>query len=127
MNLVSVRVLDSNGMGRYLDVIAGIQWAMNQRLAYGIRVINLSLSAPVQSHYWDDPLNQAVMAAWGSGIVVVVAAGNAGPAPMTIGVPANNPYVISVGAVTDAYHPYRAQPSTSSRPSLPRARPTKAS
>ncbi|WP_129645305.1 S8 family peptidase [Peristeroidobacter agariperforans] len=106
VNLVSVRVLDNNGMGRYFDVISGIQWAVNHRLAYGIRVLNLSLSAPVQSHYWDDPLNQAVMAAWGSGIVVVVAAGNAGPAPMTIGVPANNPYVISVGAVTDAYHPY---------------------
>ncbi|HWK50603.1 MAG TPA: S8 family peptidase, partial [Steroidobacter sp.] len=106
VNLVSVRVLDGNGAGRYFDVIAGIQWAMNQRLAYGIRVINLSLSAPVNSHYWDDPLNQAVMAAWSAGIVVVVAAGNAGPAPMTIGVPANNPYVISVGAVTDNYHPF---------------------
>jgi subtilisin family serine protease len=122
VNLVSVRVLDSNGMGTYMDVISGIQWAMNQRLAYGIRVINLSLSAPVRSHYWDDPLNQAVMAAWGSGIVVVVAAGNAGPAPMTIGVPANNPYVISVGAVTDAYHPY--EPSKYKLASFSSAGPT---
>ena len=109
VNLVSVRVLNSQGMGRYFDVIAGIQWAMNQRLAYGIRVLNLSLSAPVQSHYWDDPLNQAVMSAWASGLVVVVAAGNAGPAPMSIGVPGNNPYVITVGAVTDRYQP--GQPS----------------
>lgn len=109
VNLVSVRVLDSEGMGRYFDVIAGIQWVVKQRLTYGIRVINLSLSAPVQSHYWDDPLNQAVMAAWNAGIVVVVAAGNEGPAPMTIGVPGNNPYVITVGAVTDRYQP--SQPS----------------
>ena len=59
----------------------------------------------MHSHYWDDPLNQAVMAAWTSGIVVVVSAGNEGPSPMTIGVPGNNPYVITVGAVTDSYQP----------------------
>src|SRR5262245_40030683 len=51
VNLVSVRVLDSNGMGRYFDVIRGIQWVMSNRTRYGIRVINLSLSAPPQSHY----------------------------------------------------------------------------
>ncbi len=122
VNLVSVRVLNSEGMGRYFNVIAGIQWAVNQRLVYGIRVLNLSLSAPVQSHYWDDPLNQAVMSAWASGIVVVVAAGNAGPAPMSIGVPGNNPYVISVGAVTDRYEP--AQPSQYRLASFSSAGPT---
>ncbi len=71
--------------------------------------MNLSLSATPQSFYWQDPLNQAVMAAWDAGIVVVVAAGNRGPAPMTIGVPGNVPYVITVGAVTDNYYPM--QPS----------------
>ncbi len=39
------------------------------------------------------------------GIVVVAAAGNRGPEPMTIDVPGNNPYVITVGTGTDAYHP----------------------
>src|SRR5207248_8214915 len=38
-------------------------------------------------------------------IVVVTAAGNRGPQPMTINAPGNVPYVITVGAVTDAYHP----------------------
>ena len=46
---------------------------------YNIRVLNLSFSAPPQSYYWEDPLNQAVMAAWQAGIVVVAAAGNTGP------------------------------------------------
>jgi serine protease AprX len=45
------------------------------------------------------------MRAWQAGIVVVVAAGNTGPDPMSIGVPGNNPYVITVGALTDAYTP----------------------
>jgi serine protease AprX len=43
------------------------------------------------------------MAAWRAGIVVVTAAGNEGPAPMTIGVPGNVPYVITTGALTDNY------------------------
>ena len=44
-----------------------------------IRVLNLSFGAPPESNYWDDPLNQAVMAAWKAGIVVVASAGNEGP------------------------------------------------
>src|SRR5204863_8938817 len=88
-NLVSVRVLDSTGAGRYFDVIAGIGWVVKEKSRYNIRVINLSLGAPPQSPYWDDPLDQAVMAAWGAGIVVVAAAGNRGPQPMTINAPGN--------------------------------------
>ena len=45
------------------------------------------------------------MAAWQAGIVVVASAGNTGPEPMTIGVPGNVPYVITVGAMTDNYTP----------------------
>src|SRR6185436_2140699 len=105
VNLVSVKALDDNGAGRYFDVIRGIQWIVSNKSRYDIRVLNMSLSSPVRSHYWEDPLNQAVMAAWASGIVVVVSAGNEGPSPMSIGVPGNNPYVITVGAVTDSYRP----------------------
>jgi serine protease AprX len=46
------------------------------------------------------------MKAWQAGIVVVTSAGNEGPTPMTIGVPGNVPYVITVGALTDNYTPY---------------------
>jgi len=46
-----------------------------------------------------DPLNRAVEAAWASGLVVVAAASNAGPAAQTITVPGNDPYVITVGAL----------------------------
>ena len=99
--LVVVKAFDDDGAGTYMDVIRGIEWVVNNRDEHNIRVLNLSFSAPPQSHYWDDPMNQAVMAAWESGIVVVASAGNSGPAPMTIGVPGNVPYVITVGAMTD--------------------------
>ncbi len=99
--IAGVRVLDSDGKGTYEHVIQGIQWAIDYKDQYNIRVINLSLVSLVQSPYWADPLNQAVMAAWANGIVVVAAAGNGGPGPLSIGVPGNNPYAITVGAFTD--------------------------
>jgi serine protease AprX len=105
-NLVIAQAFDGEGEGRYADVIAGIDWIVANQKKFNIRVLNLSFGAPPQSDYWDDPIDQAVMAAWQAGIVVVAAAGNEGPAPMTISVPGNTPYVITVGALTDNYTPY---------------------
>jgi serine protease AprX len=105
VNLVGVRVLNKEGYGTYERVIQGIQWVVENKNTYNIKVLNLSLVSLVQSPYWADPLNQAVTRAWAEGITVVVAAGNGGPEAMTIGVPGNNPYVITVGAFTDNYTP----------------------
>ncbi|MEM8860442.1 MAG: S8 family serine peptidase, partial [Chloroflexota bacterium] len=104
-NLLPVRVLNRKGKGTYESVILGIQYVIENREEYDVRVMNLSLVSNVQSPYWADPLNQAVMAAWDSGIVVVAAAGNSGSDPLTISVPGNNPYVITVGAFTDNFTP----------------------
>ena len=105
VKLVEVRVLDQTGAGTYEHVIQGIQWVIKHKAEYNIRILNLSLVSTVQSPYWADPLDQAVMRAWASGLVVVAAAGNGGPAPMTVGVPANTPYVVTVGAFTDNFTP----------------------
>jgi len=105
VRLVGVRVLDKDGAGNYERVIQGIQWVINHKDQYNIRVMNLSLVSPAQSPYWADPLDQAVTQAWAAGIVVVTAAGNSGPSPMSIGVPGNNPYAITVGAFSDNYTP----------------------
>jgi serine protease AprX len=102
-NLVIGRVLDEKGYGTYERIIAGIQWVVANRARYNIKVLNLSLHGDVHSPYWADPLDQAVTAAWAQGITVVVAAGNTGPSPMSIGVPGNDPYAITVGAFTDHY------------------------
>ena len=104
-DLISIKAFGADGFGTYLDVIRALDWVVSYQHTYGIRVLNLSFSAPPQSYYWDDPINQAVMAAWQAGIVVVTSAGNSGPEPMTIGVPGNVPYVITVGAMTDNYSP----------------------
>ena len=104
-NLVSVKAFDGSGAGSYLDVIRGIDWVVANKDVHNIRVLNLSFSSTPQSYYWDDPLNQAVMRAWQAGIVVVASAGNDGPDAMTIGVPGNIPYIITVGAMSDNYTP----------------------
>ena len=105
VDIVAVRAFGPDGSGTYIDVIKALGWIVANRHRYDIRVLNLSFGAPTASHYWDDPVNQAVMMAWKSGIVVVTAAGNEGPGPMTVGVPGNLPYVITIGAMTDNYTP----------------------
>ena len=105
-NVVEVQAFDSTGGARYADVISGLNWIVANKKKYNIRVLNLSFGATPESYYWNDPVDQAVMAAWQAGIVVVVAAGNEGPSPMTIDVPGNVPYVITTGALTDNYTPY---------------------
>jgi serine protease AprX len=105
VDLVAVRVLDEEGAGAYSDVLRGVNWVVENHETYGIDVLNISMYALPVAPYWVDPYNQAVMAAWQAGIVVVASAGNAGPTPFTIGVPGNTPYIITVGAFTDHYTP----------------------
>jgi serine protease AprX len=113
-NIIGVRVLDAQGQGSVTTTISGIQWAVQNKSVYNIRVINLSLGHPVGESCTTDPLCQAVEAAWKAGIVVVCAAGNSGRASTTqkagaanegwgttygtINSPGNDPYVITVGA-----------------------------
>ncbi len=104
-NLIIIKAFDDDGIGTYANVVRALDWAVKNKDEHQIRVLNLSFSAEPRSYYWDDPLNQAVMAAWRAGIVVVAAAGNSGPAAMTIGVPGNVPYVITAGAMTDSVTP----------------------
>jgi len=79
-------------------VIRGIDWCVENKDRFGIRVINISLGAPAHEPYRRDPLAQAAYAAWKSGIVVCAAAGNDGPESGTIATPGVHPEIITVGA-----------------------------
>lgn len=93
--LIAAKVLDSSGSGTFSGVIAGIEWATEQKP----HVMNLSLGANVQgSCDGTDPVCQAVDAAMDKGIVMCVAAGNAGPGSSTVGTPGCAKKVITVGA-----------------------------
>ncbi len=106
VNLIDLRALDANGSGSDSNVIAAIQQAIALKNRYNIRIINLSLGRGIPVSYTQDPLCQAVEAAWQSGIVVVVAAGNYGRLSVngsngfgTITAPGNDPFVLTVGAM----------------------------
>ena len=99
-NIISIKVSDSTGMAHVSDVISAIEWAAKNRQTYNIRVINLSMVSSMVSSYKTDMLDAAVELAWLQGLVVVVANGNGG-ANAGITSPANDPYVISVGATDD--------------------------
>ena len=103
VNLVIVKAFNVAGQGDMLDIVRGVQFVVNHREKYNIKVLNLSFAARPRWPYWEDPINQAVMKAWAAGITVVAAGGNEGPEPMTIGSPGNLPYLITVGAVTDSW------------------------
>jgi serine protease AprX len=99
--IVSIDVMDDQGMARTSDVIAGADWILANKAQYGIKVANFSLHSSVANSFMYDPLDKAVERLWFSGVTVVVAAGNYGYADRPSGVPfapGNDPFVITVGA-----------------------------
>jgi serine protease AprX len=101
-NLISVKVADDNGHATTLDAIYGLQFAVDHRDQYNIRVINMSFRSTSAESAGTDPLDAAAEQAWFHGITVVAAAGNMGTASDAVSyAPGNDPYVLTVGAVDD--------------------------
>jgi serine protease AprX len=99
--IVSIDVMDDQGMARTSDVIRAADWILANKAQYGIRVANFSLHSSVANSFMYDPLDKAVERLWFNGVVVVAAAGNYGYPDRPSGVPfapGNDPFVITVGA-----------------------------
>jgi serine protease AprX len=99
--IVSLDVMDDNGMALTSDVIAAADWILQNKGTYNIRVANFSLQSTQPASVAYDPLDKAVEKLWLSGVVVVAAAGNYGVdgQPTTVAyAPGNDPFVITVGA-----------------------------
>lgn len=92
--LLSGKVLDDFGSGLVSDVIAGMEWAVEQ----GADVVNLSLgTVPTDGQ---DPASLAVdRLTEESGVLFVIAAGNFGDGPETVTSPAAADAALAVGAV----------------------------
>jgi serine protease AprX len=102
--LVVLKTLNDAGSGRISDVIAALDYVVDHKTQFNIRVVNLSVAAAVNESYTTDFLAQATRQAVEQGIVVVAAAGNKGRNSMgrtqygAITAPGNAPWVLTVGA-----------------------------
>jgi serine protease AprX len=95
--ILAAKVLNHYGNGPTSGVILGVEWCASQP---GVRIINLSLGSSTSSD-GQDALSLVVNDVARSGITVVVAAGNAGAEPYTIGSPGAASGAITVGASSD--------------------------
>lgn len=86
---------DNSSSGAQEDWIIS---AIDDAVADGMDVINLSLGSLLAARPADDLLAQAVENATFAGKIVTVSAGNAGPDPNTIGSPGVAPDAITVGS-----------------------------
>jgi subtilisin family serine protease len=104
--------------------------AIDDAIADGMDVLNLSLGDAVAPRQEFDPEVLALERAAALGVIVVVAAGNVGPDANTIASPATAPSVIAVGASANdrvfftsasvtGGGPYRAVPGTGPAPATP--------
>ena len=89
----------ARGDGVYTsDVLAGLEWVLANHARRHIRVVTLSLQETAPSSYRANPLDTVVEQLWRAGVVVVASAGNLGPGAALFA-PANDPFVVSVGAL----------------------------
>lgn len=110
-HVIGIKVLDEKGAGNSALVLAGLQWVMDHKEAYNIRIVNLSVGAEASGR--GDPLIKAVNKLWDEGMVVVAAAGNNGPGAKTITSPGVSRKIITVGAVHDKLTQFSGRGPTS--------------
>ena len=80
----------------------GLEWVLENREKYGVRVVNISAGGDYQSSYLTNELCQTVERAVREGLVVVCAVGNAGHEPgHPVLPPASSPSSIAVGGLDD--------------------------
>jgi subtilisin family serine protease len=92
--LVGVKVIDYTGSGSSNDLIAGIDWIIENRETYHIVIASMSLGFTSEV----SPVDNAVENLINSGITTVVAAGNSGPGDNNIFTPGSVDEAITVAA-----------------------------
>ena len=90
--------LARTGRIRDEDILEGLEWVLENREKYNIRIVNISAGGDEERSYLDDPLSQMVEACSAAGILVVCAVGNSGHLP-------NHPVVPPASAPSCAVPP----------------------
>ncbi len=99
-NIINVKLGNDSGYVDEVDLLLGLQWVFENKDEYNIRAVNLSVSSTMSQSYLDSPISAAVEQLWLNGVTVVTAAGNDQFNQDDINyAPANDPFVITVGAI----------------------------
>jgi serine protease AprX len=99
-HLIDVKVIENWGSGNTGDTMAGIEWCMEHRSQYNIRVLSLSLGSTSGSDGTDEE-SRLVNTAVDQGLVVVVSMGNDGDPPPLGDGNADNSNVVPRPAAAD--------------------------
>lgn len=99
INIISIKALDKNGESGAFNILKAMQWVLDNKETYNIKVVCMSFGSIVLEK--NDPLILAAEVLWNNGICVVCAGGNSGPEKSTIKSPAASSKIISVGALND--------------------------
>jgi serine protease AprX len=84
------------------SIMRGLEWVMDNRERYGVRVINISAGGDREESYLHNALSRSIEHAVSEGMIVVCAAGNAGHEPgHPVLPPASAPSTIAVGGLDD--------------------------
>lgn len=108
-NVVLVKLARS---GRITDrnIQDGLEWVLENRTRYGIRVVNVSAGGDSENSYLHDELSQTVEECVKLGLTVVCAVGNAGHLPThPVIPPASAPSCIAIGGLDDSNSINRAK------------------
>jgi serine protease AprX len=97
-NLIGIKVMDRDGACYLSDALRALDWCIENKDRYDIRVISFSVGGEYPSDgtsLLDEACNRMV----DQGLIMVVAAGNSGPDPGSIVIPGDSEKVITLGAI----------------------------
>jgi serine protease AprX len=104
VDLINLKISDDYGLAYESDTVNAMQWVLDHKDEYNIRVLNLSIQSTVPQSYHDSALDAAAEILWFNGVVVVAASGNFNDGDTYNAIqtaPANDPFIITVGATDE--------------------------
>lgn len=96
VNLVVGKILDKNGKGELGNLINGLEWILEHKKEYGIRIVNISIGLS-KKHDNEKTLQSYIHELYQQNVLIVTAAGNMGPAQNSLSILGEDVKTICVG------------------------------
>jgi Subtilisin-like serine proteases len=95
--IIMLKAFNSVGEGSFSTILSAIEWVLENKDKYGIKILCLPFGSDAIVSPEADPLCRACRISWNSGLIVIAAAGNKGPYQGTITTPGIEPSIITAG------------------------------